>query len=126
MKALVLAGVLATLAVSPAAAQRIDTPVIPGCLAFVPEGANGSVTLCFKVPMTETMRAVFDELVERDKVQAERHGRVHEECGDAGQFGSADTAEARGCRARVAHEVPFPTPSDTTVEVLRRYRLSWE
>ena len=119
MRVLVLAGVLATLAVSPAAAQRIDTPVIPGCLAFVPEGANGSIT------MTETMQSVFDELVERDKVQAERFSRVHETCGDAGQFGSADTDAARACRARIAREVPFPTPSETTVEVLRRYRLTW-
>lgn len=97
-------------------------PPLPPCVDFAPENANGSVTLCFP----PTMSAVLAEMIERDRIQAERHARVHQECGDAGRFGMADTSVARTCRARIAREMPFPAPSDEAVTVLQRYRLQWE
>jgi hypothetical protein len=97
-------------------------PPLPPCVDFVPENANGSVTLCFP----PTMSDVLTEMIERDKIQAERHARVHDECGDAGRFGMPDTAAARACRAGIAAELPFPAPSGRTVAVLQRYRLQWE
>lgn len=115
------------IALAPAAGiAQVTTLVAPNCVGFVQEGTNGYVPFCFKTPLTPGSRIALDEMLARDKVQAERHQRIATECGTAGQFGMADTAEARACRARIARDLPFPPASDGTLGLLQSHGLSWE
>lgn len=125
---LLAAAALALAAPTIGYAQTWYTPVVPGCVAFIPEYTpqkegdtprmNGAITICVQLPIGRTNAGFLDELRVRGEVQGQRIYRQYQLC-------NTEPAPL-ACLQRIARELPFPAPSDDTARFLARKGLSWE